>query len=107
MTSLTIDRQLITLWLREMVRINSVNPVLAEGGVGESVIADWLVKVCEDLGFDAQKQETAPGRPNVIAHRRGTGGMVQRPAALVEQQSQHPRDDVVVSGVVPRYQRQQ
>lgn len=70
---MTIDKQLIRLWLREMVRINSVNPVLAEGGVGESVIAQWLVKVCEDLGFEVQRQETAPGRPNVIARRRGTG----------------------------------
>jgi acetylornithine deacetylase len=71
---MNVDDHLITLWLREMVRINSVNPVLAEGGVGESVIAEWLFKVCEDLGFDVQLQETAPGRQNVIAHRAGTGG---------------------------------
>ncbi len=71
---MTIDKQLITLWLGEMVRINSVNPVLAEGGVGESVIAEWLGDVCDDLGFDVQLQETEPGRPNVIARRRGTGG---------------------------------
>lgn len=71
---MNVDTDLITLWLRDMVRINSVNPVLAEGGVGESLIADWLAKVCEDLGFDVQLQETAPGRPNVIAHRAGTGG---------------------------------
>ena len=69
-----IDTDLITLWLRELVRINSVNPVLAEGGVGESVIAEWLVSVCADLGFDVQLQESAPRRPNVIAHRAGTGG---------------------------------
>ncbi|MEP7293677.1 MAG: M20/M25/M40 family metallo-hydrolase, partial [Chloroflexota bacterium] len=71
---MNIDTDLITLWLRELVRINSINPVLAEGGVGESVVADWLVKVCDDLGFDVQLQETAAGRPNVIAHRAGTGG---------------------------------
>ena len=71
---MTIDRELITLWLREMVQINSVNPVLAEGGVGESVIAEWLVKMCHDLGFEVQLQQTAPGRPNVIARRRGSGG---------------------------------
>ena len=51
---MNIDTELITSWLRDMVRINSVNPVLAEGGVGESVIADWLAKICEDLGFDVQ-----------------------------------------------------
>ncbi len=71
---MNIDTDLITLWLRDMVRINSVNPVLAEGGVGERVIADWLTKICEDLGFDVQQQESAPGRPNVVAHRAGTGG---------------------------------
>lgn len=71
---MNVDNDLITLWLRDMVRINSVNPVLAEGGVGERLIAEWLVKVCDDLGFDVQIQETAVGRPNVIAHRTGTGG---------------------------------
>ena len=70
---MNIDKDLVTLWLRDMVRINSVNPTLAEGGVGESVIADWLAKVCEDLGFEVQLQETAAGRPNVIAKRAGTG----------------------------------
>lgn len=71
---MNVDTDLITLWLRDMVQINSINPVLAEGGVGESVIAGWLAKVCEDLGFDVQMQETAPGRPNVVAHRAGTVG---------------------------------
>lgn len=69
-----IDTDLITLWLRDMVKINSVNPVLAEGGIGERAIADWLAKICEDLGFDVQMQETAPGRPNVVAYRPGSGG---------------------------------
>lgn len=71
---MNLDTDLITLWLRDMVQINSVNPVLAEGGVGERVIADWLGTVCEDLGFEVQMQESAPGRPNVVAHRPGTGG---------------------------------
>jgi acetylornithine deacetylase len=69
---MNVDTELITHWLRDMVRINSVNPVLAEGGVGESVIAEWLAKVCEDLGFEVQFQETALGRPNVIAYRKGS-----------------------------------
>ncbi len=69
-----IDTEMITHWLRELVQINSINPVLAEGGVGERVVADWLTKVCEDLGFDVQMQESAPNRPNVIAHRAGKGG---------------------------------
>lgn len=71
---MNIDTDLITLWLRDMVKINSINPVLAEGGIGERAIADWLAKVCEDLGFDVQMQETAPGRPNVVAYRAGSVG---------------------------------
>ncbi len=69
-----IDTELITYWLRELVQTNSINPILAEGGVGESLVAEWLADVCADIGFEVQLQESAPGRPNVIAHRRGTGG---------------------------------
>ncbi len=69
-----IDTELITHWLRELVQTNSINPILAEGGVGESLVAALLAEVCEDIGFDVQMQESAPGRPNVVAHRSGTGG---------------------------------
>ncbi len=69
-----IDTELITHWLRELVQTNSINPILAEGGVGESLVAEWLAEVCEDIGFEVQMQESAPGRPNVVAHRSGTGG---------------------------------
>ncbi len=69
-----IDTELITHWLRELVQTNSINPILAEGGVGESLVAEWLAEVCADIGFEVQMQESAPGRPNVIAHRRGSGG---------------------------------
>lgn len=76
-----IDTELITYWLRDLVQINSINPVLAEGGVGESLAADWLANICTDLGYEVQMQETAPGRPNVIARRRGTA--IDAPSLLL------------------------
>lgn len=60
-------------YLRDMVRIDSVNPGLVPGGAGEGEIATWLVKTCAELELEAQMQETAPGRPNVIARWPGNG----------------------------------
>lgn len=69
-----IDTELITRYLQQMVRINSVNPDLSPNGAGEGEIARWLVATCQALGFEVSLQETAPGRPNVIARWRGSGG---------------------------------
>lgn len=71
---LNIDTQLTTDYLRQMVQIDSVNPGLVEGGVGESNMADWLIKTCQALGLETRLQEVAPGRPNVIARWPGSGG---------------------------------
>jgi len=60
--------------LGELIRIESVNPSLAVNGSGEAgmaaFIADWLA----DTGADVRVAEVAPGRPNVLARLRGTGG---------------------------------
>ncbi|MBI5670732.1 MAG: ArgE/DapE family deacylase [Chloroflexi bacterium] len=56
-----------------MVQINSVNPGLVPGGAGEAEIAAWLARTCRELGLDVQLQETAPGRPNVLACWPGRG----------------------------------
>ncbi len=68
-----INTELITRYLREMVQINSINPGLVNGAPGEGPMADWLKQTCEALGLETQLQETAPGRPNVIARWRGRG----------------------------------
>lgn len=60
--------------LRELVRLDSRNPSLVPGGPGEGAVAHLLAGVLEDWGFDTQLQEVAPGRPNVIARLRGSGG---------------------------------
>jgi acetylornithine deacetylase len=69
-----IDTERTTHYLQAMVKIDSVNPGLVEGAKGEADIAVWLEGVCRELGFTVDLQETAPSRPNVIAHWKGTGG---------------------------------
>ena len=61
--------------LAELVAIDSVNPDLVPGAAGEgricAFVADWL----RARGLEVTIQETnRPGRPNVIAVARGTGG---------------------------------
>jgi acetylornithine deacetylase len=58
----------------ELVRIDSVNPDLVEGGAGEGEIARFVAGWCEREGLDVEIEEAAPGRPNVIATARGSGG---------------------------------
>lgn len=69
-----VDERYTIEALQAMVRIPSINPTLAEGGDGERAISAWLAEECERLGFEVELQETAPGRPNVIARRNGMGG---------------------------------
>ena len=60
--------------IADLVRIDSVNPDLDSSGAGEGVIAEFVANWMTLAGFDVHRQETAPGRPNVIGIRRGTGG---------------------------------
>lgn len=74
MTHWNIDTALTTRYLSEMVAIDSVNPDLVPGGAGEGAVAQWLLRTCAALGLDVETQDTAPGRPNVIATWKGSGG---------------------------------
>jgi len=60
--------------LSALVRLDSVNPSLVPGGVGETriaqFVADWLTR----HGIQAELDEAAPGRLSVIARVKGTGG---------------------------------
>jgi len=58
----------------DLVAIDSVNPNLVPGAAGEAEVAAYLAGRCEALGLVVRLQEAAPGRPNVIATRRGGGG---------------------------------
>src|SRR5687767_14829892 len=69
-----MDTQTLTDLVSQLVAIESINPDLVPGGSGEDAlaqfVADWLTRA----GLDVTLQETAPGRPNVIAVAPGTGG---------------------------------
>jgi acetylornithine deacetylase len=74
MSNWTIDQEVTTGYLQALVRMNSINPGLAAGGAGEGEVAAWLLRTCEGLGFEVRSQETAPGRPNIIARWPGNSG---------------------------------
>ncbi|RMG74098.1 MAG: M20/M25/M40 family metallo-hydrolase [Chloroflexi bacterium] len=71
MSHLQINQEKTTRFLQEMVKINSVNPDLYPGAPGEAEITTWLADTCQSLGLDIDIQDTAPGRPNLIATWRG------------------------------------
>lgn len=52
--------------LRDLIAIDSVNPSLVPGAVGEKGIADLIVKTLQTAGIDVEVQPVAEGRSNVI-----------------------------------------
>jgi acetylornithine deacetylase/succinyl-diaminopimelate desuccinylase-like protein len=57
-----------------LVEIESINPDVVPGGSGEQVVARLVAEWCERAGLEVSVQDAAPGRPNVVAVARGTGG---------------------------------
>jgi acetylornithine deacetylase len=66
-------RDLIDLVSR-LVEIPSVNPDLVPDGGGEGELARFVANWLEQAGVETVVTEVAPGRPNVVAIVRGTGG---------------------------------
>ena len=60
--------------LAQLVSIDSINPDLVPGGVGEGVIARFVANWLERTGLEVEMDEPAPGRPSVIGIARGSGG---------------------------------
>jgi len=60
--------------LRALVRTDSRNPSLVAGAPGEHQVATMLAETLRGWGLDAELQDAAPGRPNVVAIARGSGG---------------------------------
>ena len=58
----------------QLVAIESINPELGVGGSGETELARFVAEWCERAGLETTLSEAAPGRPNVVAIARGTGG---------------------------------
>ena len=60
--------------LSMLVAINSINPELVPGGRGEAEIARFIADWMERAGLEVHLEEPLPGRPNVVAIARGSGG---------------------------------
>lgn len=72
--TVAIDRERTVHLLRQLVRIESVNPSLVPGGKGEAEIAVFVARLLDEAGLEVRLQEVVPGRPNVIGRLRGAGG---------------------------------
>ena len=70
----TLDEHELRMLLKDLVRIDSVNPSLVPGAAGESEIADYIEQWMRTLGLETTRVDVQPGRPNVVGVLRGTGG---------------------------------
>lgn len=67
-----VDDDLVIRWTQEMVRMDSV-PRPGRQDV-ETEVARWIEARCREMGLETHVEWAAPGRPNVIALWRGSGG---------------------------------
>jgi len=58
----------------QLVAIESINPDVVVGGSGELALARFVAGWCERAGLETTLDDLAPGRANVIAVARGSGG---------------------------------
>src|SRR5215472_285318 len=66
-------KQVVEL-LSALVRIESVTPWLIPTGSGEAKVAAFMADWLDRAGAEVEIVEVEPGRPNVLARLRGTGG---------------------------------
>ena len=57
--------------LKDLIAIDSVNPVLVPGAAGEAAIARALVDELRSLGLSVETQDAGLGRPNVVGVLEG------------------------------------
>ena len=69
---LAIDTGYITRVLQDLVRINSVNPVLDPSAPGERAIAEYVGEAMSALGADVRYHEPKAGRVSVVARLDGS-----------------------------------
>jgi acetylornithine deacetylase len=66
-TEVRIDNQLTLKLLEELVAIESVNSTLVPGACGEQRAAEHVRAILRAHGVEAELEEAAPHRPNVVA----------------------------------------
>ena len=64
----------LTDLITELVRIDSINPVLDPSREGEGRIARFVESWAQERGLETRWLEGIPGRPSVIVRAPGTGG---------------------------------
>jgi acetylornithine deacetylase len=69
-----IDREYLVSTLQDLIRINSINPLLVSGGPGETEIAAYTADSMEAFGLNVSVHEPEPGRPSVVGILPGQGG---------------------------------
>jgi len=69
---LSIDTGYVTRVLQDLVRINSVNPVLDPAAPGERAIAEYVGEAMSALGADVRYHEPKAGRVSVVATLGGS-----------------------------------
>jgi acetylornithine deacetylase len=69
-----IDRTYLVELLKDLVRIDSVNPSLVHGAAGEAEISDYIEDWMKSLGLETTRYDVEQGRPNVVGVLRGAGG---------------------------------
>ncbi len=62
----------VIVLLRDLVAIDSVNPSLVPGAVGELQIAEAIAAHMRSIGLDVHLQDAVPGRPNVVGVLEGS-----------------------------------
>jgi len=67
-----VDREPIVDLLQELIRLNSVNPILQHDAPGEREIAHFLGGYLHRLGLEVDVEEVSPGRWNCVAVMGGT-----------------------------------
>jgi acetylornithine deacetylase len=67
-------REAIVGLLSDLVRIDSVNPSLVDGGAGEGAIAAFVAGWASDHRLEVEWFEETAGRPSVVVRSRGAGG---------------------------------
>ncbi|MBT3390691.1 MAG: ArgE/DapE family deacylase [Chloroflexi bacterium] len=70
---ITLDETYLIETLKDLVRINSVNPSLTPEGQGEAELGAYVADALKKLGLETTLHEIEPGRVNVVGILKGRG----------------------------------
>ena len=72
--SIEIDNGKLVELLKNLVKIDSVNPSLVPGAAGEAEIAEYMREWMVAHGLKTELVDVEPGRTNIVGVLQGTGG---------------------------------